>query len=260
MYSVIIEKLSLAIAMFTEGQREETKRLILQMAKKDTRIVACALVGSTAEGTDRWSDLDLTFGVGSDHEVQAVLNDWTARIQREFKAIKLFDLPVPPIIYRVFLFPGNLQVDLSFGPESHFGSRGPRFQLLYGKAVRKEWPALPLPDDLFGIAVHHLVRARICIERGRLWQAEYWISSARDQSLSIACLANGLSPYQGRGFDQLPSGLLEEFHASLVGSVSKESLLEALGVVIACLLKNAKGAEVIASSLKQQLQELNGPL
>lgn len=228
------------------------------MAKRDGRLRACALVGSTAEGTDRWSDLDITFGIGDENGVKAVLNDWTLKMQEEFDAIKLFDLPVPPTIYRVFLLPGNLQVDLSFGPESDFGQRGPRFKLLYGKAVNKEWAAPPLPEDLFGIAVHHIVRARICIERGKLWQAEYWISSARDNALSIACLAQGLSPYHGRGFDQLPNKLLEGFNGSLVSGLSRDSLLSALSVVIEGLLGNAAGAETMASSLKEQLHELPG--
>ncbi len=60
-----------------------------------------------------------------------------------------------------------------------------------------------------GLAVHHLVRARICIERGRLWQAEYWISEARNQALSLACLHRGLPTSYGRGFDDLPAEILE---------------------------------------------------
>ncbi len=34
--------------------------------------------------------------------------------------------------------------------------------------------------------VHHAVRARICIERGRYWQAEYWISDALLTALRAA--------------------------------------------------------------------------
>jgi hypothetical protein len=48
-------------------------------------------------------------------------------------------------------------------------------------------------EDLFGYAVHHLLRARFCIERGRLLQAEYWVSSARDYALNLACLMRGIS-------------------------------------------------------------------
>jgi hypothetical protein len=46
---------------------------------------------------------------------------------------------------------------------------------------------------MFGYAVHHLVRARFCIERERLWQAQYWLSGARDLMLSRACLRLGLA-------------------------------------------------------------------
>ena len=150
--------------MFSIRQREESKDCILEIAGKDSRLVSCAFVGSTAEGTDRWSDLYLTFGVGTEYSVQDVLNDWTLKMQHEFSAVHLFDLQSDSMTYRVFLLPGNLQVGLSFTPESDFGVIGPRFRLLYGRIVQKKWPEAPTPSSLFGLAAHYLVRARICIE------------------------------------------------------------------------------------------------
>lgn len=98
--------------MFIVKQREETRDGILEIAKKDGRLVSCGFIGSTAEGTDRLSDLDLTFGVGTEHDVSDVLNDLTSIMQHEFSAVQLFDVQSNSTTYRVFLLPDNLQVDM----------------------------------------------------------------------------------------------------------------------------------------------------
>ena len=129
--------------MFTVKQGEDTRDRIIKMARQDHRIVSCALVGSSAEGTDRWSDIDITFGGATGLDINDVLRDWTEHLLPGFKAVHLFDLPYRTGIYRVLMLPESLQVDLSFFPESGFGAHGPRFKLLYGVAVKKEWPSSP---------------------------------------------------------------------------------------------------------------------
>ena len=52
---------------------------------------AGARVFAYSEG-DRWSDLDLTFGVSDDVSMFDVLEDWTRDIVKEFGAIQLFNL------------------------------------------------------------------------------------------------------------------------------------------------------------------------
>ena len=50
--------------MFTVSYREEVRQKIIDKSKMDHRIVSAAVIGSYAQGTvDRWSDIDLTFGV-----------------------------------------------------------------------------------------------------------------------------------------------------------------------------------------------------
>src|ERR1700745_4087877 len=103
--------------MFTIEDRARVHQRVLEMAKQDARIVAGAVVGSLAlSEVDRWSDLDLTFGIADDSKVADVLTDWTRKIVDEFNAAHLFDLAAGPSIYRVFLLPGCLQFDLSFTP------------------------------------------------------------------------------------------------------------------------------------------------
>jgi hypothetical protein len=93
--------------------------------------------------------------------------------------------------------------------------------LLFGNAVERPYVPQPSPHDLFGLAVHHAVRARFCIERGRSWQAEHWIAGIRDNALSLACRRRGLDARHGRSFDDLPADVLDAFGASLVRSMER---------------------------------------
>jgi hypothetical protein len=243
--------------MFSIDDRNRVRDRVLQLAESDARVVAGAVVGSLAltEG-DRWSDLDLTFAVADGVPVQEVLEDWTRMLVAEFDAAHLFDLPSGTSIYRVFLLPGCLQFDLSFTPASTFGATSPRFRLLFGSAVEKPYLHQPSAHELFGYAVHHALRARFCIERGRFWQAEYWVSATRDYAMSLACLRHGLPASNGRGFDDLPADVRDSFTSALVISLERGELLRALGGAIAGLLREGDAVQELATKVTPQLRML----
>lgn len=100
------------------------------------------------------------------------------------------------------------------------------------------------------------MRARFCVERGRPWQAEHWISGTRDQALALACRRRGLQSAYGRGFDQLPAELLVQLEPALVGSLERGELLRALGAAIEALLREAEETGALADRLAPQLREL----
>jgi hypothetical protein len=246
--------------MFSIKERNDLRDRILQFARKDARVIAGAAVGSLAlSDGDRWSDLDLTFSVADQYSIFEVLEDWTGNIIQEFKASQLFDLPSGASIYRVFLLPNCLQFDLSFTPASKFGARGPKFNLLFGSAVEMPFVPSTSEKELFGYAVHHVLRARFCIERGRYWQAEYWVSGARNYALGMACSRRGLATAHGRGFDALPAEVKETFKNTLVCSREREELLRALTGVIEGLLLETDGIKEMASKVEPQLRELTQP-
>ena len=232
---------SRSAGVFTVEERNRIRDRILEIARSDQRIVAGAVVGSLATGEgDRWSDLDLTFGVNLENQALDVLDRLTSPLVSEFSAVPLFDLPFRESLFRVLLLQGCLQVDLSVAPASKFGPNGPRFKALFGNYT--ENPAIPAPpaEQLLGYAAHHAARARFCIERGRFLQAEYWISAARDYTLSLACLQRNLSPHYGRGFDQLPAEIQTQAEESLVKSLDRAELLRALAAVVHGLLPEAR--------------------
>lgn len=156
----------------------------------------------------------------------------------------------------MFLLPGCLQFDLSFTPASKFGASGPKFRLLYGKAVEKPHLAPPDGRELFGYAVLFAVRARFCIERERYWQAEYWISNTRDYALKLACLRRQLPTVEGKGFDRLPAEIRDRFRGALVANLTREELLRALHRVIDGLLHETGDVEELAVKVEPQLLEL----
>jgi hypothetical protein len=243
--------------MYSVSDRDRVRDYVLELAASDARVVAGAAVGSLAlGGGDRWSDLDLTFAVADEFSMFDVLEDWTRKIMEGFDAAHLFDLPSGPSIYRVFLLPGCLQFDLSFTPASKFGAAGPKFKLIFGSSVEKPYTPPPSAHELFGYAVHHALCARFCIERGRYWHAEYWISGTRNYALSLACRRRGLPAVYGRGFDDLPAEVRDPFKSTLVTSLERDELLRALRAVIEGLLGEVEEVQELAAKVEPHLRLL----
>src|SRR5438105_7753717 len=137
--------------MFTVEQRDALHERLLRLAEEDERVVAGAVVGSLAvDSGDRFSDLDLTFGIADHVQVADVLDDWTRTLIDQLDAVQLAGLERGPTTYRVFLLPDALQLDLSMTPAAQFRPAGPRFRLLFGEAAGvSEVPAPAAAGDLF---------------------------------------------------------------------------------------------------------------
>lgn len=222
--------------------RTDVIERLTERALADRRIVAAAAVGSTAVGGDRWSDVDLTFAVATGSTVDEVLADWTRDVVADFDAAELFDVTAGATIYRVFLFPGVLQVDLSFAPAEGFAPRTPRFRLLFGEAGEFVESVSAPPPGEFGLGVHHLIRVHVCIERNKPVQAEYWLHQARDVALTLACRRLGLNTQYGRGFDDLPATVVDPLMSALATDLGPAELRRALGVATEGLLREAEGS------------------
>jgi hypothetical protein len=243
--------------VFTEAERDRVRVRVLELASADPRVVGAALVGSLANGGgDRFSDLDLTFGVARGVEPAVVLDDWETALAEELGAVRLFDLAAGAALYRVFLLPGALQVDLSCLPAERFGAGTLRWQLLFGDAVEQEHAQPPTAEELFGLGTHHALRARICIERGRCWQAEHWLDELRDEALALACRRLGLPARYGRGFDDLPHEVLSPLAEARPRSLARGELLRALAAGIEGLLREAEEARPLAEQVETELRAL----
>jgi hypothetical protein len=70
--------------VFTVQERDRVRDQVLELARNDSRVVAGAEVGSLAlGGGDRWSDLDLTFGVTDGSALTEVLDQDVQRLYSE---------------------------------------------------------------------------------------------------------------------------------------------------------------------------------
>jgi hypothetical protein len=244
---------------------------VLRLAEEDERVVAGAAVGSLAvDDGDRFSDVDLTFGIANHVQVAEVLDDWTRTLVDELDAVQLADLKRGPTTYRVVLLPDALQLDLSMTPAAQFRPAGPRFRLLFGATAgdASEGPAPPVAGDLFlptpavagdifGWGVIYALHARACIERGRVWQAEHYVGAVRDHALSLACLRQGLPLVLARGYDDLSTEILARYDDAHVGAVEPGALRAALATsVLALMHEGAEARLPHAHVVAERLAEL----
>jgi hypothetical protein len=250
--------------VFTIEERDALRERLLRLAEEDERVVGGAAVGSLAvDGGDRFSDLDLTFGIADRVPVADVLNDWTRMLIDELDAVRLADLERGPTTYRVFLLPDALQFDLSMTPAAQFRPAGPRFRLLFGETAAGESAVAtsPVAGDLFGWGVIYALHARACIERGRVWQAEHYVGAVRDHALSLSCLRQGRPAVQARGYDDLSAETLARFQDAHVGGVEPRALRAALAASVLALMREGAEARLPhADTVAQRLAELHKKL
>jgi hypothetical protein len=224
--------------MYTSAQRDELRRELLVLARADPRITGGAITGSASmDREDAWSDIDLAFGVGRADELPGVLQDMTEHMYAHHGAIERLDVIREPWIYRVFILPSTLQVDLAFAPADAFGARAPTFRLVFGVAQEPKHAGAPVVEELIGYAWLYALHARSSIARNKVWQAEYMIGNVRDHVLAIACRRLGLPAVEGRGIDALPADVVDPLRDALVRSLEPAELRRALGAVIDALLR-----------------------
>ena len=209
------------------SHRDTVRAQLLELARVDDRVTGAAITGSAAAGReDRWSDIDLFFGVT---EVAEVLTDFSRYLYEQLGALSHFDLAAGPAAYRGFLLPDLLEVDLGFAPTGEFRSYGTApFQVVFGE------PSAPRPGyrsdvgQLAGRIWHHVLHARSSIERGRPWLAEYWISQIRFHVLTLAAERHGLDAAYAKGADSLPQPIKESLGAALVRDLDGPELFRAM--------------------------------
>ncbi len=202
---------------------------MLTYAAADRRVTGAAITGSASvDNEDRWSDIDLAFGVAEPEQVASVLSDFTSLMYNRHAALHHHDVRAGAWIYRVFFVPGMLQIDLAFVTQSQFRPLGPTFKLIFGEANSTHPFPPPLPKDVIGVAWLHALHARTCIFRGKLWQAEYMISAIRDHVMVLACIRHGFPSAHGRSIDLLPNSVTAQLAESLVRELEPDELWRAL--------------------------------
>ena len=244
--------------MFTPEEREALRADLIDRARRDPRISGAAITGSGSVGElDRWSDIDLGFGVREASDLRPALDDFTEYMRRERSALDTLDVMRDPWIYRVFLLPNTLQVDLAFAPATHFGARAPSFKLVFGDAVERPHVLPPDARELIGYGWLYALHARSSIARARPWQAEYMISAVRDHALALACLRLGLPAREARGIDRLPSDITKPLELGLIRRLERADLARAFQATTEGLAREIRLVDAdLAARLEPALSSL----
>ncbi len=229
-------------------------------ARADERIIGAAITGSAALGNqDEWSDVDLFFGVVDETSLAGALADMTALMYRDHGALHHFDVIAGPATYRVFLLANTLQVDLAFTPASSFGAAAPSFKVLFGDPVERPYAMPPKAMSLLDYGWLYALHARSCIERGKVWQAEYMIHTVRDHVLAAACVRHGVPAREGRGMDKLPAEEKRRFEGAIVRSLEIDELRRAMRAAVRLLIEEIAAADpAVGARVEPALIEIGG--
>lgn len=244
--------------MFTSEWRENLRIKIIEMARSDLRISGGAITGSmTVNQLDNWSDIDLAFGIRDSSELSQILEFYTSRMYQEYDAIHHLDVHSGDWVYRVFLLANTLQVDLAFVPEKQFAARSETFRLIFGKSGTVSFDPPTKFEIYVGWCWLYALHARSAIRRGRLWQAEFFVSGMRDHVVSLCCQRHGLPEKQGRGVDTLPAEELKRFEPTLLKSMQTHEVQRAFGAVATLCLEEIEQIDRnLSSRLELVLREL----
>lgn len=238
--------------MFTPADRDHMLATLTARAEADPEVTGAVLLGSAASGqTDRWSDLDIAFTVADPARVAAVAERWTEALAADPGVVHHWDLPTGTSqLIRVFLLPDGLELDLNFYPDGDLVRHGLAWRPLFGEfagagggsgggasasagagASAEDWTPTPDPAGptrTIGLTWHHILHARTCIERLRLWQAEHWIAQARMHIIALACFRLGYPTAYAKGAHLLPEDVTGPLVATLVRELDADELRRAL--------------------------------
>jgi hypothetical protein len=243
--------------MFAVEDRDRVREELVELARMDDEVMGAAYVGSyAADGGDRWSDIDVTLGIKGD--LGPAIERWTGWLYNDFGALHHWDLPAGAAVFRVFLLPGLLEVDLGFRPAADFAPRGPNWRTIFGEAGEPRYAAPPGVDQLVGFAWHHLLQARLSIERKRFWQAEHWISATREQVFALAALRLGLHAGFAKSAHLLPGDATVYLEQTLVGALFEAELRRAWEAMAHAFTVEVMRADpAIVARLRPLLSELD---
>jgi predicted nucleotidyltransferase len=250
----------------TDRERQTAIDQLVALLSADDRIVAVVLVGSAAGGkTDRWSDVDLEVAVDGSADTSAVAADWVTRMYAEFEVAHHFEVSFGATLVRGFLLTGLLEVDLSFESVNELSVWEPA-RLLFDRAGAgaaalarpATWEAQP-PDypGESGFTWHDVLHACAAVERGRPWQAVFYLQRVRNRALSLASQRYGNYADFFDYVDDLPAEERAPLEGSLVGSLAEGDLVAAIeSATGGYLAELRRGDPALAARLGPPLLEM----
>jgi hypothetical protein len=222
--------------MFTNADRDAVLRRATELLSEDRRVEAVLLTGSLGRGEgDRWSDVDLDAVVERANDVEGATTDWETLAYREWPVVHHYATEFGSTRVRGFLLRDALLLDLGFTPIDDLEIWAP-VRVLFdrtGRATKtaEAWtPWSPTPDwrGEAGFAAHDVLHACIGASRGRRWQSAYFLQRIRNRTLALASERHGLDSDDFAHVDDLPADETSPLEATLVASLDRDVVLEAI--------------------------------
>jgi predicted nucleotidyltransferase len=216
--------------------RDATLARVIELLEADPRIEAAVITGSLGTGrADRWSDIDIAAVVSDADSCESVTADWVALIYGEMLVAHHYETAFDTTLVRGFLLNSGLVVDLGFTPSADFSVWAPVTVAFdrTGVATRlaevpQPWTVAPDWQAEAGFAWHDALHAIAAANRGRSWQALYFLQRLRNRTLVLATQRHGMDADEFKSVDDLPAEERDRLLTSLVGELSQPSLLGAI--------------------------------
>jgi nucleotidyltransferase-like protein len=221
---------------FTTTERDTVLERALELFEEDTRIEAAVLTGSLGRGAgDRWSDIDLLGVLASGVDVATVAAEWDGLVYHEWPVAHHYTTEFGTTMVRGYLLRNALLLDLAFEPVDDFSAWAP-VRVLFDRtgrvtaAAASPQPWSPTPDARgeAGFAEHDVLHACVAANRGRPWQALYFLQRIRNRTLALASERHGLDSDDFAHVDDLPTDETRPMESALVGSLEEGVLIEAI--------------------------------
>jgi predicted nucleotidyltransferase len=237
--------------LFTEHDRFEVSRKLINLLKADNRIEGIVLVGSAAVGYfDEFSDIDLVAVVNLQHSTQEVFEYWKQTIQKVLTPVNYFEVEYNKNNFLAgFLLPGCLEVDFGVVSLNELIAKKERWKVIHDRTgiietrLQKSWGERKIEDPLLiGLQLssvwHYIIQAVVSIQRNQLWRAKHNLEEVRNRGLRLAGLRHGLVVSHFREIDRLPQDVKEKFEQSIPPVLTAQEIMTSLKATTNCFLKN----------------------
>jgi predicted nucleotidyltransferase len=246
--------------MYSPSDREAVLARAIELLEADPRVEAAAITGSLGTGrADRWSDFDLSAIIGDGAECGEVAADWETMAYREWPVVHHYATEFGTTLVRGFLLRNGLLADLGFTPIADFEAWAP-VKVVFDRTgsatkIAEAWePWTPTPDwpAESAFAAHDVLHACSAANRGRRWQALYFLQRIRTRNLSLASERHGLDSQDLVHVDELPPAEVEAVLGTLVTDLETPTLLRAIDVATRAFLDELRRGD---SGLADRLEE-----
>ena len=224
--------------MYSPGDRETVLARAVELLADDQRVEAAVITGSLGVGgADRWSDFDLAGLITGGVACEEVAADWEAMAYREWPVAHHYVTEFGSTLVRGFILRNGLLADLAFTPIGDFEAWAP-VKVAFdrtGTATRiaEAWQAwTPTPDwrGESGFAAHDVLHACSAANRGKRWQALYFLQRIRNRTLALAAERHGRDAEDFARVDELPPEEVERLLGTLVPDLEIPTLVQAIDV------------------------------